>query len=97
MFIVKRDGLIYEVTSPEVFCTKSMYLIYKLNLICGFDYVNPDENDLQGWVDSSRFTEHVQSEDVLVLSDESLTDRLKEENFEIIKNLPKIHTIKKEV
>lgn len=96
MFLVKKDGLIYEVKVPSVICSTDMSLIYNLALVCGFDYIDPDNNDLQGWVDASRFTSHVQDEDILVLFDESLSDRLKEEGFEIIKNLPKIHVLKSE-
>lgn len=94
MFIVKKDGLVYEVKQPKVFCIDKMSLIYELNLICGFDYINPDNNDIQGWVDASRFTKESQSEDILVLYDESLLDRLNEEGFKVLDKLPEIHVIR---
>lgn len=94
MFHVKRDGLIYEVKKPSVLDIKDMSLIYNLELVCGIDYVNPDYSDIQGWVDSSRFTDSVKDEDILVLSDESLIGRLDEEGFVKIDKLPKIHVVK---
>lgn len=66
----------------------------ELKLICGFDYINPDNNDIQGWVDASRFTKESQSEDIIVLHDENLLDRLDEEGFKVLDKLPKIYVIR---
>lgn len=94
MLLIKRDGFIYEVNQPRVLDSRKISLSYALELICGYDYINPDLNDIQGWVSPNMFIDEVQSSDIMVYWDESLKDRIIEEGYEIIGYLPKIHVIK---
>lgn len=97
MFIVKKEGLIYEVTSKvRVHDQSKLSLTYELELVCGYDYINPDYNDIQGWVSPNNFVDEVQDDTILVYPEESLVDRLKEEGYEIIEKLPEIHVRKME-
>lgn len=61
-YVMNEDEkLVYEVGTYETFsnCT---YLQVNLELVAGWDYVNPDYNDVQGWCPADRFVEDVQSE-----------------------------------
>lgn len=99
MLLVKSDdSLIYkvEIDSPRALDSKSPCLLYDLELMCGYDYIDPDWSDIQGWVSPNMFTDGVQSDNVIVYWDESLKDRLEEEGYEIIERLPRIHVRKLE-
>lgn len=41
------------------------WLDVELRLVCGWDYVDPDNSDVQGWCTADRFTEDVQFESVI--------------------------------
>ena len=55
------EKLVYKVSEFEVFDNYEAIQIH-LELVAGWDYVNPDENDVQGWCSANRFVEDVQSE-----------------------------------
>jgi hypothetical protein len=97
MILAQKDGLIYEVTKVRVHDQRNLSLTYDLELICGYDYVNPDESDIQGWVSPNNFVEDVQDDTILVYFDESLKDRLIEEGFSIRETLPTNITVKKDI
>ena len=77
---------IYKIDTVKELGSGSHALQYELELVAGHDYINPDENDIQGFVDAEAFTEDVQYEDITVFPlDESLGVRLKEEGYRVIK------------
>ncbi len=89
LFVENSDHLIYELKDIELMENGLAYLY--LDLVCGYDYVDPDNSDKQGYVDSSKFVEEVQHEivscDILA---ESLTKALNNDGYTIKKELPKI-------
>ena len=48
------EKLVYLVNEFEAYYN-SEYLQIHLELVAGWDYVNPDENDVQGWVSAENF------------------------------------------
>lgn len=64
-YVMNEDEkLVYKVATYETFsgCT---YLQVNLELVAGWDYVNPDYNNVQGWCPANRFVEDVQCEYIL--------------------------------
>lgn len=57
------ENLVYKVREYETFSGHDAIHIH-LELVAGWDYVNPDENDVQGWCPADRFVEDVQSETI---------------------------------
>ena len=57
----EAEKLVYKVSEYETFYDCS-YLQINLELVAGWDYVNPDYNDVQGWCPADRFVEDVQFE-----------------------------------
>ena len=55
------DKLVYKVGEFETFGNVD-YIMVELELVAGWDYVNPDYNDVQGWVGAERFVEDIQFE-----------------------------------
>lgn len=89
MYVKNEDNLIYEVKIGTMW-DKSLDI--KLNLICGWDYINPDCNDIQGYVPNNRFVEDVQTEtEVCYYYEEGIKNCLIENGYEIIEKLPKIY------
>ena len=82
---VVQDNLKYQVKSFETYDGCSNATI-NLELIAGWDYINPDMSDVQGWCPPERFTEDVQDEYcVWSFLNESMKECLIDEGYEIIK------------
>lgn len=61
-YVVNTDEkLVYKVGEFETYGNTD-YILVELELVAGWDYVNPDENDVQGWVGADRFVEDIQFE-----------------------------------
>lgn len=61
-YVINEDGtLVYKVGEFGTY-DNADYIVIHLELVAGWDYVNPDENDIQGWCPSDRFIEDVQHE-----------------------------------
>ena len=62
-FYVINDNakLVYKVGEFETFSNSESIHIH-LELVAGWDYVNPDYSDVQGWCPADRFVEDVQWE-----------------------------------
>ena len=89
--IVKDDfyNLIYNVSIGAV---EKNYFILELNLLCGYDYINRDENDIQGYIASDNFSNDVQYyEHVCYFLEESVKECLEDNGYTILEKLPKIH------
>lgn len=71
---------------------RQSYLTVNLVLIAGYDYINSDENDIQGYVTASNFVESVQDETVIqYYIVESMKQCLVDNGYEILDKLPVIH------
>lgn len=74
-YVLDEDSkLIYKVGEFESYSGHDAIHIH-LELVAGWDYVNPDENDVQGWCPANRFVEDVQSE---IVSQYFLVEGMKE-------------------
>lgn len=83
--LAKVDGLVYKLDSLNVYNGGRDYHEMNLELICGWDYIDPDMGDEMGWCKPDRFVESVRSETVpLYYLWESAEAALKENGYEII-------------
>lgn len=57
----EEEKLVYKVGEFETYGNTD-FITWELELVAGVDYINPDENDVQGYVPADRFTEDVQYE-----------------------------------
>ena len=87
-YVMNEDeNLVYKVGEYETF-SNTNYLQINLELVAGWDYINPDNNDVQGWCPANRFIEDVQFESVLqYFFKESMEDALKENDYIILENI----------
>lgn len=57
-YVETEEKLVYEVNNYEVYGGRTFHI--NLILVAGFDYINPDESDVQGYVSAENFVEDVQ-------------------------------------
>lgn len=63
-YVINEDEkLVYKVGSFETY-ENTDFILVDLELVAGWDYINSDENDIQGWIASDRFAEDIQYESV---------------------------------
>ena len=90
VFVESDEKLIYKIKDIEVFGNGIAYI--HLELVCGYDYIDPDTSDIQGYVDKSLFVEEVQDETVSCdILTESLLEALNDMGYRVKNELPKIH------
>ena len=81
LLVQNEDKLVYKV-EMKLQHESEMYYLLNLELVCGWDYVNPDENDIQGYVGAENFVEHVQYHSYTFYPMlESGLERLEEEGY----------------
>ena len=88
-YVMNGEKLVYEVNEYKAYYGGNIYI--HLELVAGWDYVNPDENDVQGWVGAENFVEEVQTEIVQQLFlEEGMKEALTENGYTILKeeNIP---------
>ena len=90
----ETEKLVYKVATYETYsdCT---YLQVNLELVAGWDYVNPDYNDIQGWCPADKFVEDVQYESVMqYFLKEGMEEALEENGFTVLEEIsPKLQAI----
>lgn len=86
IYFMKEDSkLIYRVDSVEEVGSFTHALRYNMSLVAGYDYVEPDYSDKQGWVSKEAFVEEIQDEDLLVYPlEESLLENAESEGYKFI-------------
>lgn len=85
LYVMNEERFIYKVARVEELSYKSYGLSYMLDLVAGYDYVNPDESNAQGFVSAEAFVESVQWDCLTVFPlEETLGGRLKEEGYTVI-------------
>ena len=88
LYVKSEDNLVYKLDEFETVYDRD-YIILHLYLECGWDYINPDENNIQGYVPRDRFVDAVQLETlVCYIFDESIKECLISNGFEILKGNP---------
>lgn len=88
-FYVKNpDGkLVYMVNKYKTFYGCN-YLEINLELVAGWDYVNPDENDVQGWCPAGNFVEDVQFETInQYFFKEGMEEALEENGYTVLEKI----------
>lgn len=91
IYVKNEDKMIYKIVSFEAYDGYTT-LTYDLELVAGYDYIDPDNNDIQGYVSAEKFIEEVRTETVVqYFFEEGLKDCLEENGYEILDKLPTIH------
>lgn len=84
----KEDKLIYEVIGLDTF-DNADYAHVVMELVACWDYINPDENDIQGWCPAGRMCEEVQDERVqCCIFKEGIETALEENGYTVLDELP---------
>ena len=94
LYVINDDRLIYKVNEYDVY---DGYISLNYNRfivsLSRLAHLNPDENDIQGYVEAINFIEDVQLESVVqYFLEEGLKECLIDNGFEILDKLPKIHS-----
>lgn len=83
----EAEKLVYKVGEYETFYGHDAIHIH-LELVAGWDYVNPDENDVQGWCPADRFVEDVQEEMVFqYFLVEGMKEALKANDYTVLEEI----------
>ena len=81
------EKLVYKVGEYETFSGHDAIHIH-LELVAGWDYVNPDYNDVQGWCPADRFVDDVQTEIIAqYFLVEGMKEALEANDYTILKNI----------
>ena len=88
MILVKNsDNLVYKVNEYETW-RDTNYISWTLELVAGWDYIDPDTVTGQGWCPANRFIEDVQEERVSqYFLQESLMSALESEDFTVLNEI----------
>lgn len=62
-YVINDENLVYKVGEFETYGNTD-FITFELELVAGLDYVNPDESDIQDWVEADNFVEDVQYDSV---------------------------------
>lgn len=60
-YVIDEENHVYKVGEFETYGNTD-FITFELELVAGIDYVNPDYNDIQGFVPADRFVEDIQYE-----------------------------------
>lgn len=86
IYAVSEDKLAYKVSGIEIYDNQN-YISVELELVAGWDYVDPDTSDIQGWCPAERFVEDVQYDFVIqYFVEESMTEALEANGYTVLKN-----------
>lgn len=96
-YVVNEEKtLVYKVGEFETYGNAS-FITFTLELVAGWDYINPDKNNVQGWVDAENFVEDIQFEYVnQYFLEEGAKEALEANDYTILKEneiTPNLQTI----
>ena len=60
-YVINEEKFVYKVGVFETYGNAD-FITWELELVAGWDYINPDENDIQGFVPADRFIDDIQYE-----------------------------------
>ncbi|QVW28894.1 putative replicative DNA helicase [Bacillus phage SWEP1] len=94
--VINEDNLIYEITSFRQLQSSDICFVYNLELVAGYDYINPDYSDIQGYVSKENFVDDIHFEQFTFYAmSESLTEALNDHGYKVVNiNDYKIHQFK---
>ncbi|KEK23860.1 hypothetical protein [Bacillus gaemokensis] len=83
---VIKENMIYVITRMrQIADSTGLGFTYDLDLVAGYDYINTDESNVQGFIPANNFIDEVQWDIINVYPlEESLGERLKEEGYTVI-------------
>ncbi|MCC3687409.1 hypothetical protein LLR47_19590 [Bacillus cereus] len=85
VYVINEEKMIYKISRYRELQSSTLGFTYDLDLVAGWDYINSDENDIQGFVEAKNFTDDVQSDILTVYPlSESLGERLEELGYTVI-------------
>ena len=87
-YVINNDEkLVYKVGEFETYSNCEAIHIH-LELVAGWDYVNVDYNDVQGWCPAENFVEDIQNE---IISQyflvEGMKEALEENGYTVLENI----------
>lgn len=87
-YVIDADEkLVYKVGEFETYGNAN-FISVELELVAGWDYVDPDHNDVQGWVGADRFIEDIQYEYVTqYILEEGMKEAIKANGFTILEEI----------
>lgn len=86
VYVINEEKMIYKISRYRELQSSTLGFTYDLDLVAGYDYINSDENDIQGFVEAKNFTDDAQSDILTVYPlSESLGERLEESGYTVIK------------
>lgn len=88
IYVQNADKFIYTVADIEL--RADGWANIWLDLVCGIDYINPDESNAQGYVGKENFVEETEIITCDMMN-ESITQALEYHGYTVIKELPQIH------
>lgn len=96
VFVMNNDRLIYKLTGFNQIDCEDIGFSFNLELVAGYEYINPDYSDTQGYVTNEAFTEDVQWDTFTFYPlSESLEDAISDSGYEVINITDyKIHPFK---
>lgn len=96
LHVISEDKLIYKVESYRQLDSSEIGYVYNLELVAGYDYINPDYSDMQGYVSKENFVEDIHLEQITFYPmSETLTEALEDNGYKVINiNDYKIHQFK---
>jgi len=90
-YVKTNENLIYKTESVDAY-DENPWLRVNLVLVAGYDYINPDESDIQGYISASNFVDSVQIESVIqYYLIEGMKQCLIDNGYKILDTLPRIH------
>lgn len=83
---VIKENMIYAITRVrQIADSTGLGFTYDLDLVAGYDYINTDESNAQGFIPANNFIDEVQWDIINVYPiQESLGERLEEEGYKVI-------------
>lgn len=85
IYVMNDNKMIYKIVSFREADSNEYCLIYNLELVAGYDYIDIDNSDRQGFVSNDGFVDSVQSDCFTVYPiNESLEYTLSEYGYKII-------------
>jgi len=98
-YVKNSDNMIYKLTDFRQLQDSEIGFLFSMELVAGYDYINTDYNNVQGYVSKENFVEDVHSYDITFYPlAETLKEALEDNDFEIINiNDYTIHQFKGDV
>lgn len=86
-YVINEENLVYKVGEFETYGNTD-FITWELELVAGLDYVNPDESDIQDWVEADNFIEDVQYEYVTqYFLKEGAEEALEENGYKVVEEI----------